>query len=350
MSNSLRNLSKRYGTNLDQLPAHMQKMMQQLSQRAQIPAMRADFPELPREKRFKSPEEWKVQVGDQVLLTRGKFKGHVTKVLALHNPTNRLFLELSETKKIVVPKEYWQAGQNSHVIDYPMTTDPKDVKVVGTLSKVDADGIEQEETIAADDVVFKGAYYDEDYARMMPYRLVKNMENVIIPWPRQEPKKDDPWCTSEELAEERTYIPSCLVRTDAPTEIVKSLRDPLAKRPYKWGNHRLNASEAKRLGGLQMPYSEKKKAMFEERRQIRESLATEPSDEVIKLVGERVAAKLNSVEDANFAAWVNKNSAEARQKKAKAKADKKKLADEKLKERQLMKKVKEVTAKKYRGY
>ncbi|VEU20578.1 DEKNAAC101437 [Brettanomyces naardenensis] len=348
MSSSLRNLSKRYGTNLDRFPFFLRKMFDRLSREAQLPALTSDVPELPIEKRFKRPDQWKVEVGDRVLITEGKYKGHVTKVLALHHPTNRIFLELAETKKLVVPKQFWQAGQSTHVIDYPKTVHPSNVKVVGTIVDTAADGTERERDIAADQLVFKGEYWDEDYGKMMPYRRVKFHENVIIPWPRPEPEEDCAFSTAKEAAEERTYVPNCLVRTDAPENIVESLRDPIMKRAYKWDKKYITRSEAKRLSSPEMPISEAKKAMFEEKRKIREAIPSEPSVETIELVGKLVAEKLNAVTDRNFAAYVNSVGPDARQKKKEARESARKVHEEKIREAEERNKIKNRTEGKYK--
>ncbi|QPG75397.1 hypothetical protein FOA43_002751 [Brettanomyces nanus] len=349
MSNSLRNLSKRYGANLERFPFFLRKMFDQMSREAQLPALSSEVAEVPMKKRFNKPEQWKVEVGDRVLMTKGKYRGHVTKVLALHRPTNRLFLELAETKKMVVPKQFWQPGQSTHVIDYPRTVHPDDVKVVGTAIERAEDGTEREKDIAADQLVFKGEYWDADYGKMMPYRRVRFHENIIIPWPRPEPEEECSFSTPIEAAEERTYLPKCLVRTDAPEGIVESLRDPLIKRRYKWDKQYITRSEAKKLRQPEMPFSDVKKAMFAERAQIRANTPTEPSTETIELVGKLVADRLNSVTDPNFAAYVNSVAPDARAKKIEAREKAKMIHDEKIREAQERNKIRRRTEAKYKS-
>lgn len=334
MSSSLRNLSKRYGTNLDRFPSYLRKMFERMSRDAQLPALTSDVAELPQDRRYKSPKQWTVQPGDRVLLTKGKYRGHVTKVLGLHHPTNRVFVETADTKKVVVPKQFWQAGQSSHMVNYPKTVRPQDLKVVGTVVETAADGTEREKDIAADQLVFKGEYWDDDYHKMMPYRRIKFHENIIIPWPRPEPEEDCPFSTPVESVEERTYVPNCLVRTDAPAGIVESMRDPLMKRGYKWDKKIISHSEAKRLAKPNMPISEAKQAMIDEKIKIKASIPKEPTKETIDIVGSRVAKKLNEVTDVNFAQWVESVSPEAGKAKKEAHELAKKIRDEKIREAQ----------------
>lgn len=332
MLSSLRDATKRYGANIDRFPEGTKKMLFKFAAMTQIPAFRSDKGELPKERIFTRPEQWKVEIGDRVLITKGRFKGHVTKVLAFHRSTNELFVEQSETKKMVIPKQYWQAGQQSHVINYPKPISPRDVKVVSTMVEIGKDGVEKRTEIAADDVVFKGMYWDADYGKMMPYRRVKYHENIIIPWPRPEPVEDDAFATSKEDSEERTYIPNSIVRTDSPPGIVESMRSPIMRRKYKWDKQVISRSDEKRLTPSEMPISAAKKAGMEERQKINESIPKKPTEETVNLVGSRVATLLNGVTDANFAAWVNSVAPDSKLKNLEKKEKEKKILAEKTRE------------------
>ncbi len=349
MLSSLRDATKRYGVNIDRFPEGTKKMLFKFSAQTQLPAFRSDKGEFPEEKRFTKPEQWKVEVGDRVLITKGKFKGHVTKVLAYHTPSNRLFVEMAETRKVVIPRQYWQAGQQSHVINYPRPISPRDVKVVGTMVEKGKDGVEKRTEIAADEVVFKGMYWDADYGKMMPYRRVKYHENIIIPWPRPEPVEDDAFATSKEESEERTYIPNSIVRTDSPPGIVESMRSPLMRRKYKWDRKVISKSDEKRLTPPEMPISASRKAGIEERRKINESIPKEPTTETINLVGSRVASLLNGVADANFAAWVNSAAPDSKAKKLSKKEKEKKITAEKTREAQERNRIRHRVLSKYKN-
>lgn len=336
--------SKRYGRELSRYPHYIRKMFEQMQERSQIPAFRSEYGQVDEKKRYKLPQQWTVQPGDTVMITKGKYSGTVTKVVALQNETNRVFLEHSETKRVAVPKQYWQPGQTSHIIDYPLPQHPKDLKVVGTL--VEEDGTEKK--IAADKLVFSGEYWDEDYKKMMPYRRVKYNENIIIPWPRPEPVQDCAYSTSGELVEERTFFPNSIVFSDSPSDLSKSMRHPLMKRPYKWGKEYLTKSDVKRLNPPSMPLSEAKLAAIEERKQIKASLPKEPLPETVSLIGDKVASFLNNITNPHYAKFINKMSPGYKDPTELFREKQKKLYDEKVRENQEMNKIKSYVEEKYK--
>lgn len=338
------NTSKRYSRELTRYPHYTRKMFEQMQNRSQLPAFRSKFKQIDNDSQYKTPKQWTVQPGDQVLITKGKYSGQISKVVALQKETNRVFLEHSETKKVVVPKQFWQPGQTSHIIDYPLPQHPKDLKVVGTI--VNDDGTESK--IAADKLVFSGEYWDNDYNKMMPYRRVKYNENIIIPWPRPEIEEDDQYCTSIDLVEERTFFPNSIVYSDSPTDLLSSLRHPLIKRPYKWNKSYLTKSDVKRLNSRQMPISDEKKAGIEERKQIKNSLPTEPSIETVNLIGDKVANFLNNITDPHMAKFINKMSTDYKDPKDSFQDQQKKLLDAKIKENQQMNKIRSYVEAKYK--
>lgn len=344
MSSLAKSNSKRYGRELSRYPHYIRKMFEQMQERSQLPAFRSPFRQVDSKQRYIKPQQWGVQPGDTVLITKGKYAGSTSKVVALQNETNRVFIEHSETKRVVVPKEFWQPGQTSHIIDYPLPVHPKYLKVVGTI--VNEDGTEKK--IAADKLVFKGEYWDEDYKKMMPYRRVKYNENIIIPWPRPEPVEDCEYSTSEELVEERTFFPNSIVFSDSPVDLLKSMRHPLMKRPYKWNKQYLTKSDVKRLVPPSPILSEAKLAGRAEREQIRESLPTSPSPETINLVGDKVAQYLNNMNDERLAKYINKMDPTYIKPSVAIKEAQKKLYDEKVRENQEMNKIKSYVIAKYK--
>lgn len=344
MSSLAKQSSTRYGRELSRYPHYIRKMFEQMQERSQIPAFRSQFRQVDEKARYQTPQQWGVQPGDTVLITKGKYAGSISKVVALQKETNRVFLEHSETKKVVVPKQYWQPGQTSHIIDYPLPQHPKDLKVVGTL--VQEDGTEKK--IAADKLVYSGEYWDADYKKMMPYRRVKYNEHIIIPWPRPEPVEDCQYSTSEELVEERTFFPSSIAFTDAPQDLLKSLRHPLIKRPYKWNKEYLTKSDIKRLNAPEMPISQDKKNAISERQQIKESLPTEPLPETVSLVGDKVAEFLNNVTDPSYAKFINKISPDYKDPKKLIEEKQKKLYDEKVRENAELNKIRSFVEAKYK--
>lgn len=344
MSSLAKSSSKRYGRELSRYPHYIRKMFEQMQERSQIPAFRSQFRQVEEKERYKTPQQWTVQPGDTVLITKGKYSGTISKVVALQNETNRVFLEHSETKRVVVPKQYWQPGQTSHIIDYPLPQHPKDLKIVGTM--VNEDGSEKK--IAADKLVFSGEYWDNDYKKMMPYRRVKYNENIIIPWPRPEEIQDCSYSTSQDLAEERTFFPNSIVYSDSPSDLLISMRHPLIKRPYKWSKQYLTKSDIKRLNTPEMLLSESKLAGIEERKAIKDSLPTDPLPETVNLVGDKVASFLNSITDPRYAKYVNKMSPDYQDPKELFKIKQKKLYDEKVRENRELNKIKSYVEAKYK--
>ena len=344
MSSLAKASSKRYGRDLSRYPHYIRKMFDQMQNKAQLPAFRSEFRQVDDKERYTSPKQWGMQPGAQVLITRGKYAGTITKVVALQKETNRVFVENSETKRVVVPKQFWQPGQTSHIIDYPLPQHPRDLKVVGIM--VNEDGTEKK--IAADKLVFNGEYWDEDYKKMMPYRRVKYNEHIIIPWPRPDPIEDCEYSTSKDLVEERTFAPNSIVYSDAPTDLLVSMRHPLIKRPYKWNKQYLTHSDVKKLKGISPILSEAKKAGIAERAAIKESLPTEPLPETVDLVGDKVAAFLNNVTDPHYAKFINKLAPGYKDPKDAFKDAKKKLYDEKVKENQELNKIKSFVQAKYK--
>lgn len=344
MSSLAKATGKRYSRELTRYPHYTRKMFEQMQERSQIPAFRSEFGQVEEKKRYTLPQQWRVQPGDIVLITRGKYAGTTTKVVALQKETNRVFLEQSETKRVVVPKQYWQPGQTSHIIDYPLPQHPHDLKVVGTM--VDEAG--NEKKIAADKLVFKGEYWDEDYKKMMPYRRVKYNENIIIPWPRPEKIEDCSYSTSEELVEERTFFPNSIIYSDSPSDLLTSMRHPLIKRRYKWDKEYLTKSDIKRLVGPKMPLSEAKLAGIEERQKIKASLPTEPLPETVDLVGDKVASFLNNITDPSYAKFINKLSPDYKDPNKLFKEKQKKLYDEKIRENRESNKIRSYVEAKYK--
>lgn len=344
MSTLAKASSKRYGRELSRYPHYIRKMFEQMQERSQIPAFRSQFRQVEEKERYSTPQQWGVQPGDTVMITKGKYNGTLTKVVALQKETNRVFLEHSETKRVVVPKQYWQPGQTSHIIDYPLPQHPKDLKVVGTI--VEEDGSERK--IAADKLVYKGEYWDEDYKKMMPYRRVRYNEDIIIPWPRPESVEDCEYSTTQDLVEERTFYPNSIMYSDSPNDLLTSMRHPLIKRPYKWNKEYLTKSDIKRLNPPKMPLSEAKLAGIEERKQIKESLPTQPLPETVDLIGDKVASFLNSVTDPHYAKFINKMSPGYKDPAQLFKEKQKKLYDARVRENQELNKIKSYVESKHK--
>lgn len=323
----------------------MRKHFDRMQQQAQPAFHRSDAPVVRSEERFTSPRDWKMQVGDKVMITRGQFKGQVTEIVHLQSETNTVFCQKHSSKKVVVPKNWWSAGQNSHVIDYPQSFSPKDLKLVTNIPQEDGSN----KLVAAHDVVFKGEEWDADYGCMMPLRRIKYNEHIIIPWPRPEPKDVDVYSTEMDVAHERTFWPTSLAG-DAytPDDLIKSLRHPLMKRPYKWGQKVFTESEIKKLNAPEMPVNEVKLKGFAEREAQRATIPSEPSNDTIELVGQKVMERLNSVDNEFLAKYLSKMGPNYVDPKLEFKKKQQALRDARVEENRQMNTIKNAVVKKYK--
>lgn len=295
--------SKRYGANMKRLHPLVKAHFDNINRKGQIPAVRNDLPAVREEKQFKSLEDWKYTVGDKVMIVKGALKGTVTSIIRTQKETNGFMLEDGPTKEVVIPPNYWLQSESSHVVEYPKVVTSEYFKLVGTI-KDETSG--ESRQIAANDVVFRGKYWDEDYKKMMPYRCIKNKEEYIIPWPRPDKPEDDKFCTEEAVALERTYEPVSIFESDIPSDL--NLRDPLAKRKSRFERKQqlLTKKDLKLLQSPAMPYSDTKKAFFSERAEIRSKQITEMSAEVADFIGKRVADHLNKIKDPYMWQYIKK--------------------------------------------
>lgn len=346
MSAASKILSKRYPGTTDHLPNFARKHFDRMQRDSQPAFQRTNAPLVRREDRFTSPEQWKMQVGDRVLITKGQHRGSVSEVVYLQPETNRVFLQVHSSRKVVVPKNWWSEGQTSHVIDYPMSFNPKELKIVANLPQDDGSVKE----IAAYDIVLKGEEWDADYKRMMPIRRVRYNEHITIPWPRPEPVEDCEYSTPEDLAHERTYFPTSLAGdATVPDDLIKSLRHPLMKRPYKWGERLFSKSEIKKLSSPEMPLSESKIAGIKERILIKENLPLKPTNETIELVGSKVASFLNEIDNPHYAKFIAKLDPAYKDPKEAFREQQQNLRDARVLENQEMNKIKLSIKNKYKA-
>lgn len=346
MSATSKLLSKRYPGTTDHLPRFARKHFDRMQRESQPAFQRANAPQVRRGDRFTTPEQWKLQVGDKVLITRGQHKGTVSEVVHLQSETNRVFLQVHSARKVVVPKSWWSTGQTSHVIDYPASFSTRDLKLVAAVPQEDGTTTE----IAAYDVVLSGEEWDPDYKRMMPIRRVRYNEHITIPWPRPDPVEECELSTPEELAHERTYYPTSLAGdATVPDDLIQSLRHPLMKRPYKWGDRVFSRGEIAKLRGPQMPVSAAKLAGRAERAALAASLPKEPSTDTVEVVGSRVAEFLNAIENPHYAKFVSRLAPDYKDPAAAFREAQKKLRDARVADNQALNKIKTAVRNKYRA-
>lgn len=83
-----------------------------------------------KEKQFKSEVEWKFLPGDRIVIVKGELKGNICSITQHDTHTNGYILdENGPTKTVPVPKQFWQAGQNSHMVSFPVPVSQDDIKL-----------------------------------------------------------------------------------------------------------------------------------------------------------------------------------------------------------------------------
>ncbi|CDO93152.1 unnamed protein product [Kluyveromyces dobzhanskii CBS 2104] len=243
-------------------------------------------PSLPRvedDEKFKSVKEWKYMPGDRVVIVSGKLKGNVCAITQHDVHTNGYILdEHGPTNTVPVPKQFWQQGQNSHMVSFPVPVSQKDIKLVADLDDAETPGLVK--TVAVRDIEFKGSYYDADYKKMMPYRVVVGEEKMVVPWPKPEAKPDGALATHSEIARQQTFWVESAVKNPVPQAALLTLRNPKSK--YRRGT--LTAKEISRLVAPKMPLTEEKKKYIQQRKDIAALPKRKLTDEDKELIGDKV--------------------------------------------------------------
>lgn len=296
-------VSKRFGPNFERLPKTVQSMFRDMQKKGQISALQPDLPEVPEDKLYRRVEQWKYLPGDRVMIVKGEHKGTVTSIVSHLKNTNGYYLEDGPMKKIVVPREYWRQTQPSHVVDYPVAVTRDSIKLVSSLTD---EKTGKTKTFAADDVVFRGRYWDAAHKKMLPYRCVKNEEHITIPWPAPEPIHDDELCTPEDKALERSYFPMSVVHSGLPDDLKLSLRAPLARRTIpRYSKKIITNSDLKRLTPPKMPEPPHKELMRQEKKMLAER-SIELTAEMKEFIGSKVAQHLASIEDPHMKKYIER--------------------------------------------
>ncbi|CAL9735017.1 large ribosomal subunit protein uL24m [Monosporozyma servazzii] len=255
--------------------------------------MRPDLPLVDEAKKFKTEQDWKFLPGDRVVIVRGEHRGNVCMIKGRDEHTNGYLLDDNgPSKQVVVPKEYWQEGQTSHVVAVPKTMTQKDLRLVADIE--DEMNPDQVKTVAVQNVVFKGTYYDEDYKKVLPYRCVLGQTDLVIPWPRPEPVEDGNLATNPEVSREQTYWVDSVARNPIPKKAFMTIRNPRSK--YRRG--KISAKDLKFLVKPEMPMTESQKAALAMKEQLGEIQRPELTEEDKILISERVKSYLDKQAEA----------------------------------------------------
>ncbi|CCK72273.1 mitochondrial 54S ribosomal protein uL24m MRPL40 KNAG_0J01920 [Huiozyma naganishii CBS 8797] len=246
-------------------------------------------PDLPRvmdpAKRYRTPQEWLFMPGDRVVIMRGPCRGNIAVVREHDRNTNGYLLDESGPQRtVVVPREFWQEGQESHVVAMPQALRRQDLRLVAEIESPQDDG--KLRTVAVDNVMFEGEYYDKWYRRKMPYRCVFGQRDLVIPWPRPEPQETGTLGTDPGVAREQSFWVDSLVRGPIPSAALATVRNPHSK--YRRG--KLTPRDIKRLVAPEMPAM----PAMRQRKNSSQHKKQMITDEDIELIGSRVQQFLES--------------------------------------------------------
>ncbi|CCF56610.1 hypothetical protein KAFR_0B03140 [Kazachstania africana CBS 2517] len=221
--------------------------------------MRPHLKKVPEDCQFKSERDWKFLPGDRVVILAGECAGNIAYVKRHDQITNGYVLdENGPSVEVAVPKQFWQEGQTSHVVAVPKTLSQKEIRLVADIEDAEMPGVFK--TVAIDNIMFKGTYYDDNYKKKMPYRCVYGDPDLIIPWPKPEFQEDGPLATAPSVAREQTFWVDTIARNPIPSDAFLTIRNPHSK--YKRG--KITAQDLRKLVAPEMPISETKKAFVRE--------------------------------------------------------------------------------------
>ncbi|KAG0674697.1 hypothetical protein C6P41_001264 [Kluyveromyces marxianus] len=233
--------------------------------------------------KFTTERQWKFMPGDRVVILNGEFKGNVCAITQHDRHTNGYILdENGPTKTVPVPKQFWQAGQNSHMVSFPVPVSQKDIKLVADIDDPSRPGVSK--TVAIRDIEFSGSYYDADYKKMMPYRVVVGDNKMVVPWPKPEFKPDGVLATRSEIARQQTFWVESAIKNPIPEAAFLTIRNPKSK--YRRGV--LTAKEISRLVAPKIPLTEEKKQYIQQKKELSGLPKRKLTDEDKEAIGSKI--------------------------------------------------------------
>lgn len=274
---------ERFRLDLKRIPKHRLPYFEKLQRETQPPFIR---PQLEVDLHAdgavpEDPKKLKYLVGDRVLIVKGAKTGNVCKISRHVEHGGYILDENGPSTTVVVPKQFWTGGQRSHVVTFPKPVTEDQIKLI---TQIEDDVTHETKTVAVENVEFKGTYYDEDYKKEMPYRMVYGDDDLVIPWPRPTPKEDGPLSTEVNTVRERTYFVESVIKDDIPSDALDSIR----KKHSKWRRGKLTKTEVKRLTPPEMPLTETKKAYLAEREAKKQQPRALITDEMKAFLGKKV--------------------------------------------------------------
>ncbi|CCE62786.1 hypothetical protein TPHA_0D01460 [Tetrapisispora phaffii CBS 4417] len=239
---------------------------------------------------YKTEKDWKFLPGDRVVLLKGSKKGSICYIKSQERSSNGYILDDNgPSKSVPIPKEFWVAGQKSHMLNVPVPVKQSEIKLVADIDDPANPGATK--TVAVRDVVFKGNYYDENYKKVLPYRQVSGMPDLIIPWPKPEASKTNSSLgTSPEVAREQTFWVDSIVKNTIPVNAFLTIRNPYSK--YRRGT--LTSKDIARLVAPKMPLTESKKEYIRDRQKLSQIRRPKLTDAEKEQIGETILKHISS--------------------------------------------------------
>ncbi|KAH3902371.1 related to 54S ribosomal protein L40, mitochondrial [Saccharomycodes ludwigii] len=253
--------------------------------------LRPRLPLATKENQYKNERDWVFMPGDRVVVTDGDCRGNVCVVVRHNKDTNSYILnENGPTIEAAVPKELWVDGQKSHVVNFPKAVLKSSLKL---LADIEDDKTGKTKTVAIQNVVFRGSYFDKNYNKIMPIRCVSGQEDLIIPWPKPEEHEDGPLATSQSICREQTFWVESIVKAPIPKAALPSIRNEKSK--YARKNEKLSTADIKRLVAPKMPLTDTKMHFIAERKELEETVYKKRvlTEEAKEKIGEKVFEHLS---------------------------------------------------------
>lgn len=280
---------KRFQRDIDKYPKALRDVYLKNSNKYTLPSFESELYPVPEKERQTAIDDIGFANGDLGYIHQGTRKGTVSTIFQ-YSPQMDAFLMADITSKKILPKQHWVENQTSHLIDYPDYVRREDVK----LAAKDKDESGKVYHVVANDVVFKGTYYDERYKRWMPKRFVKGHEKIEIPWPNptQEPK-DDYLSTKGPTVFEKSYELQSLVRPPVPREALSQLRNPYSKFKKRY----LTESQAYKVNAPEMPLSDAQKIYMARKASEPKKTYKGLTEEMQDFIGSKIADHVNKIDN-----------------------------------------------------
>lgn len=232
--------------------------------------------------------------GDRVQITKGKDKGIIGKIVAMHKQGNSAVVDnASETMKMILPKAMWVEGQNKPLIEMPKPVPYENLRLVSQVKNSNG----TVEDVAVHSMEFKGSYYDSDRNKIMPIRRSKHDHSITIPWPiPSEPLKEteSSLATSKDAVEERTYFPDTIVKGPVKAAAMNQIRNPYSS----WNKHKkvrgITTEEADLFTPPEMPLSPATKELFNQLQNMPQKPAVEFTEEIESFINQQVEQGLQN--------------------------------------------------------